>query len=372
MKRAQKDKIVEDLAKKIVFLVGPRQVGKTWLAKEISHSFGKSVYLNYDRLEDREIIKNEAWLPDTELLILDELHKMPKWKNFLKGVFDTKTDILKILVTGSARVDTFRQAGDSLAGRYFVHHLLPFSLSELKDVKEGQDIGRFLERGGFPEPFLVDSKEDASRWRMQYVNGLIRNDILDFEKIDDLRAMELIFDLLRSRVGSLLSLASLARDANISPNTVKRYISILEALYIIFLVRPYASNVARSIVRTPKVYFFDNGLVRGDVGAKLENFVAVSLLKHVLARRDYQGVDARLMYMRTKEGKEVDFCLVEDQKPAYLLEVKYADKSIDKSLQYFSDKYHLAGSQLIQELKHERQEGILQVRKATNYLRELS
>ena len=167
MYRKQIDYILKDLDKKIVFIVGPRQVGKTWLAMEIGKQFNKTTYLNYDSFEDRQIIKNEAWLNSTELLILDELHKMSSWKNYLKGVFDTKPTSLKILVTGSARLDTFRQTGDSLAGRFFVHHLFPFSISELKDKPISSDINHFIIRGGFPEPFLSDTDVDAIRWRNQ-------------------------------------------------------------------------------------------------------------------------------------------------------------------------------------------------------------
>lgn len=150
MERKQKSLIERDLRKKMIFLNGPRQVGKTWLAKDIARSYQRSVYLNYDRLEDRKIIQNESWLESTELLILDELHKMKGWKTYIKGVFDTRPDHLKILVTGSARLETFRQTGDSLAGRFFRHRLLPFSPAEVKEVMPGYTLERFLQRGGFP------------------------------------------------------------------------------------------------------------------------------------------------------------------------------------------------------------------------------
>jgi hypothetical protein len=190
MLRAQQQFITQDLAQKMVFLTGPRQVGKTYLAQEIAKGFQKSVYLNYDYFEDRDIIKNVGWLLDTELLILDELHKMRSWKNYLKGVYDTKPRNLKIIVTGSARLDMLRRSGDSMAGRFFTHRLNPLSLVEIPEDAE-KNLERLLSRGGFPEPYLAETDEEANRWRMQYVDGLIRNDILDFEKVHDFKAFSL-------------------------------------------------------------------------------------------------------------------------------------------------------------------------------------
>jgi predicted AAA+ superfamily ATPase len=169
MIRVQKNKIIADLNKKIALLVGPRQAGKTWLAKDIAKSFSDSLYLNYDDTKDREQIHKQSWPENTELLIFDELHKMPDWKTYLKGIFDTRPEHQKTLVTGSARLEIYDKVGDSLAGRYFCHHLLPLSLSELKQAGETPNIDRLLERGGFPEPYFADNEIEAMRWRMQYL-----------------------------------------------------------------------------------------------------------------------------------------------------------------------------------------------------------
>lgn len=284
MERIQKNAILQDLDKKMVFLAGPRQSGKTTLSKEIAKLFKAPVYLNYDRLEDRKLMLNEAWLASTDLLILEEIHKMPKWKNYLKGIYDTKQKNLHILVTGSARLEVFRSVGDSLAGRYFLHRLLPLSLAECFQLNENFSIDHFLERGGFPEPFLSSTLVDANRWRMQYVDSLLREDVLEFDNIQNLKSIPLVFELLRERVGSTVSFSSIARDAELSSNTVKKYIQILEALYIVFRVTPYSRNIGRSLLKEPKIYFFDSGLVKGDHGAQLENLVAVSLLKHVYGK----------------------------------------------------------------------------------------
>lgn len=371
MDRYQKTAILQDLHKKMVLLAGPRQAGKTTLAKAISEEFDTSVYLTYDRMEDRKIILKEAWLPTTELIILDEIHKMPKWKNYLKGVYDTKLPHQKILVTGSARLEIFNRVGDSLAGRFFLHRLLPLSPAECEHVKQSYTIDHFLERGGFPEPFLAKNAVEAKRWRLQYVDSLLRTDVLDFENIHNLNAIRLVFELLRSRVGSPISYSSIAEDVAISPNTVKKYIQIFEALYIVFRVTPFSKNIARSLLKEPKIYFFDVGLVKGDNGSKFENFVATCLLKHVLAKVDYQAENYSLNYLHTKDRQEVDFAIIKDERIERMVEVKYADPSVNSSLRYFYEKYEIPAVQVVKELKREHVDNGIEVVKGSNFLKSL-
>jgi len=323
-------------------------VGKTWLAKQVMAHYTNPLYLNYDNFDDRSVILEQSWRSKTDLLVFDELHKMKNWKQYIKGVFDKRGENQHILVTGSARLDTFRKAGEALTGRFFKHRLLPFSLKELNLVKSNIGISKLIESGGFPE-VLIATFEDENRWRNSYIDGLIREDILDFENITKLRKIQILVELLKQRVGSPISYSSLARDLEISSITVKKYIEILEALFIIFRVTPHSKNIARSILKEPKVYFYDTGLVDG-AGKKLENFIALSLLKHCYILCDQKGEHISLSYLRTKEGKEVDFCLVKNESLDRLIEVKTADLNISKSLIDFSNKYNVSAQQVVLDL----------------------
>lgn len=371
MERVQRKDIIRDLKKKMVLLAGPRQAGKTTLAKSIAKEFSSSIYLTFDRLADRQIILEESWLPNTELLILDGIHKMENWKNYLKGVFDTKPPDQKILVTGSARLEIFNQVGDSLAGRYFLHRLMPFSPAECEKVNVPYSIDHFLERGAFPEPFFAETLIDANRWRLQYVDSLTRHDVLEFDNIQNVKAIRLVFELLRMRVGSLVSYSSIAEDANLSPTTVKKYIEILEALYIIFRVTPFSNNIARSLLKEPKIYFFDSGLVKGDEGARFENFVAGCLLKHVFGMIDYLAESYSLQYLQTKDKHEVDFALVKDDIIEKMIEVKNSDHHPSKGLRYFHEKYNLPALQVVRHLKREKMGGSIEILEAKNFLKSL-
>ncbi|CAO5682166.1 MAG: putative protein [Holosporales bacterium] len=371
MQRIQKSSIINDLKKKMVLLVGPRQSGKTHLAKDISKSYNHSMYLNYDQIMDRQIIKDQSWLDKTDLLIFDELHKMPDWKNYLKGVYDTKLDHQSILVTGSARLDIFDKIGDSLAGRYFRHRLLPLSLSELKQSNENNDIERLLERGGFPEPFFEESIVDANRWRLQYINSILSTDVFEFEKIHNLKGMRLVFDLLRNKVGSPVSYKSLSEDVGVSSTTIKKYIQILESVYVLFVVTPYSKNIARSLLKEPKIYFFDTGLVMGDDGAKLENLIAVSLLKDVYARVDNKAEECELHYVRTKDGKEIDFVIAKPEGIEQAIDVKLSDKNFSKFLLIFKEKYNIPSLQVVKSIKNEYKKNDICIIKAQNFLNDL-
>jgi hypothetical protein len=376
MKRYLFDTVHSDLSKKMVLLTGPRQVGKTTLAKELIAEYSHPQYLNWDVVDDRRILLAQSWSPRTDLLVLDEIHKMQDWKSYLKGVFDSRAPGQSILVTGSARMETFRQSGESLAGRYFQTRLHPFSVREwveLTDARPDDALDRLIERGGLPEPFLAEDAVQAERWRKQYFTDLVREDVLEFSRIQEVRVMRLLVELLRGRVGSPLSIASIARDLQIAPTTVAKYIEILEALFIIFLVRPYHKNVARAILKEPKVYFFDNGYLLGDDGVKWENACAALLLKHIQFEQDFMGKESTLHYLRTKEGAEIDFVLCENDSPTHLIECKHADNTVTPALIKFAGLFPAARSiLLVRELRHEEYRRPVSVLNGANWLAELA
>ena len=375
MQRYLDQRVQADLARKMVFLTGPRQVGKTTLSRQLIAQRGGQ-YLNYDVAADRAIILNQRWSPQAPLLVLDEVHKMPGWKAWLKGVYDGKPPGQQLLVTGSARMDTFRQGGESLAGRFFGLRLHPISVREWCDhtgAEPAAALAHLLERGGFPEPCLAPDATEAQRWRRQYFDGLVRNDVLEFSRIQEVAAIRLFAEMLRTRVGSPLSLASIARDLAVSPVTLKKYLAILEALYIVFVVRPWHHNIGRSVLQAPKVYFFDNGLVEGDEGIRFENLMATALLKQVQWQHDVLGQEAGLHYLRTKDGAEVDFAISEGKRLTQLVECKLSDDKPHRALLRFaSEQGPVQAVQVVRNLRHSFLVGAVEVVQASVYLRGLA
>lgn len=340
MKRYCEPYIYQDLTKKMVFLGGPRQVGKTTLSKALmTGQFTNGTYLNWDNDEDRRAIIDKKWKADSPLIIFDELHKYARWKQWIKGVYDSKPLDQTYLVTGSARLDVYRRGGDSLMGRYHYWRLHPITIDELpKGVSKQEGYQRLLTVGGFPEPFLENDERESRRWRRERFDRILREDVRDIETIRNVQLLSLFVDSLRERVGGLVTLSNLANDLEISPKTAKHWLSTIEKMYIGFSVYPLTKNIPRSIIKPPKVFFYDNADVIGNHGAKLENLVATTLLKRLHFIEDYYGYKCQLHYIRDKDGREVDFVTVIDKKVIDLIEVKSSDDTISTSLKYYASK----------------------------------
>jgi len=323
--------VKKDLHQKMVFIGGPRQVGKTTLAK---HFLPPSTlgYLNWDIPSDREaILKYE--LPDSPIWIFDEIHKYTHWRNFLKGIYDQYAKKKEILVTGSARLDYYRRGGDSLQGRYHFLRLNPLSIAELK-IKDLKNALQLLNLGGFPEPFFTNEIIEAKRWSREYRQRLIQEDLIKLEHVKDLGTLELLMMRLPSLVGSPLSIKALSEDLQVSHATVSNWLNIFERLYAIFRTPPFGAPKLRAVKKEQKHYHYDWTLI-DNLSIRFENMVAIHLLKWVQFEEDTKARDLELRYFRDIDGREVDFIITEKMKPIMAIECKWDDTDIHKGLKYF-------------------------------------
>jgi predicted AAA+ superfamily ATPase len=323
-----------DLASKMVLIGGPRQVGKTTLAKQLL--VGELGYLNWDVPIHREHILQQE-LPITPLWVFDELHKYHHWRNFLKGIYDSRPETQQILVTGSAHLDFYRFSGDSLQGRYYYLRLHPLSLAELEANQKG-DLQALLELGGFPEPFFSGSSVVSKRWSRDYRTRLIYEDLIQLERVKDLGNIERLALRLPELVGSPLSINARREDLQVSHQSVALWLQIFERLYAIFRIPPFGAPKIRAVKKEQKHYQFDWTLV-SDQAARFENLVACALLKWVHFQQDTLGEAIDLYYFRDVDGREVDFVVVKDQKPCLFVECKWADANISPALKYMKARF---------------------------------
>jgi predicted AAA+ superfamily ATPase len=347
--------VSRDLARKIILITGPRQSGKTTLSKMLAPD---ADYLNFDSPDHRLRLLERTWDRKKKAVIFDELHKLKNWKSWLKGIYDTEGIPPALVVTGSAKLDTYKKVGDSLAGRFFQFRLHPLDLKEinslLPEISPESALQRLLEIGGFPEPYLQGETTYYKRWKRSHLDIIIRQDLIELENVQQITTIETLIQLLRKRVGSPVSYSSLAQDLQVSDKTVKRWLMLLENMYILFRVTPYHRNIARSLLKTPKFYFYDTGQVIGDRGIRLENATACALLKEIHFREDCFGEEMGLHYLQTKDGNEIDFLVTKATAPVLMLEVKWADSSRSKNFSLFDRCFdNIPKVQLVKELDRE-------------------
>ena len=347
MERYLNTALSEELGNKILLLTGPRQCGKTTLSKMLHADYQ---YINYDLAEHRLLLREKSWDRQRSVIIFDELHKMTGWKAWLKGIYDVEGLPPALLVTGSARLAAFRKTGDSLAGRHFQFRLHPLDLKEalaFTDLGRDEIFHRLMTVGGFPEPFLNGAQRYYNRWKRSHVDLILKEELLTLSAVRDIQSIETLIELLRSRVGSPVSANSLARDLQKSPNTIQHWLKLLEDLYVIFKVAPYHKNIARALLKEPKYYFYDNGMVQGDEGTRLENLVACALFKEIHRAQDVDGENVDLYFIKNKDGQEIDFLVTREKQPYQLVEVKWKDASLSQNFNRFLAEQSLKRVQVV-------------------------
>jgi uncharacterized protein len=360
MKRSYQYSFEEHLAKhrQMIFLTGARQVGKTTLCLGIDKD---AEYLNWDNQDNRMLIlggpsqvAEKAGLhllqDHKKIIVFDEIHKYTKWKDFLKGFFDTYNDRAKIVVTGSSRLDIYQKGRDSLMGRYFLYRLHPLSVREAtkaelheREIQEPTPINQdtfdnLFTYGGFPEPFLKSDKRFYLRWKKLRHQQFFQEDLRDFKQIQEIRQMEILAELLRHQAGQLINYSTLANKVRVSVDTIRRWMDVLNSLYYCFSIQPWRHNIARSLLKQPKTYLWDWSNIQ-DMGAKSENFVASHLKKAVDWWSDNGYGDYGLYFIRDKDKREVDFLVTREDQPWFLVEVKSGQSNhLSKHLLHFAER----------------------------------
>jgi len=370
-------KLFNELAsdKEMIFLTGPRQVGKTTLSQQVAQKYSNYLYFNWDLLPNKKkLIENPLFFQEINrkddsrpLITFDEIHKYKDWKNYLKGVYDQFKDDYQFLVTGSGRLDVYQKGGDSLAGRYFLFHMFPLTMTEIRKnqksltdflnhplknfvVSNPTDSRQWLETlfyfGGFPEPFTKNKQTFLNRWTKNYFRQIIHEDIRNFADVKKIDTVEMLFSLLPSKVGSPLSLNNLAGDLQVAFDSVKSWIDLMESVYLVFRLSPWTKKISRSILREKKLYLYHSPLI-SDEGNRFENLIAIELIRAITYWNESGWGHYNLHYLRNKEKKEVDFVITDKNNPLLLIEAKLNDTNAAENLIYFQNILQVPAVQLV-------------------------
>ncbi len=343
----------QEWGRQMRFITGPRQAGKTTLAKlKLRREDSPALYYLWDLRGVRDRYKADEFFFAADArgagrkpwVCFDEIHKMPKWKNILKGLFDESHERFNFIVTGSAKFDIARRAGDSLAGRYFTFHLFPLRLAELRGaaahpgpssaldftaarmeqrpLPDGLDA--LLRYSGFPEPFLGQSPALHRKWAQAYTDRVIREDLAPLTRITEHEYLLDLYRLLPEMVASPVSAPSLASHLEVSPQTIKGYLRRLADFHLIFKLSPYSKNIKRSLLKASKVYPYDWTRM-ADEARRFEGYIACELNALLQGWADASGEAMTLSYVRTRDKKETDFLIVREGRPWLLIEAKLSD-----------------------------------------------
>lgn len=329
----------DDLKHKMVFIGGPRQVGKTTFGLTfLGQPYEKQPgYLNWDDVLVRSALLKGELPPDEKIIVFDEIHKYARWRNLVKGFYDTCKSETSFIVTGSARLDYYSKGGDSLQGRYHYYRLHPFSLLEMSDTPSSDDLRALLKFGGFPEPFLRAEEKFWRRWQRERLQRVIYDDIRDLESIKEISLLELLAEELPNRVGSPLSVKNLKELLQVAHETVERWLKIFERMYYCYRISPYGPPRVRAVKKEQKLYLWDWSLVP-DSGPRFENYVASQLLKYCHFMEDTEGFRMELRFLRDTDKREIDFVVLKEGKPMFAVECKSGEKNINPSIFYFLER----------------------------------
>jgi hypothetical protein len=294
-------------------------------------------YLNWDDVLVRSaLLKGE--LPSKETrIIFDEIHKFARWRNLVKGFYDTRKSEVAFIITGSARLDYYRKGGDSLQGRYHYYRLHPFSLMELNADPTLGDFEGLLRFGGFPEPCLRAEERFWRRWQRERIHRVIYEDIRDLENIKEISLLELLAEELPNRIGSPLSVKKLKELLQVAHETVERWLRVFERMYYCFRIPPYGPPKVRAVKKEQKLYLWDWSMVPGS-GPRFENFIASQLLKYCHFMEDTEGFRMDLRFLRDTDKREIDFVVLKEGLPLFAVECKTGEKNINPSLLYFMER----------------------------------
>lgn len=329
--------IEADLAEKMVFISGPRQVGKTTLALSLlgATDARHPGYLTWDDVRARPLIRRGEMPAGERRVALDEIHKYARWRSLVKGLFDTRARGQSFIITGSARLEVYRRGGDSLQGRFHPYRLHPLSLPEVGGG--GDALETLLRFGGFPEPFLKGSERHWRRWQRERLDRVVRDDVRDLERVREISLIEMLVDALPTRVGSPLSVKSLREDLEVAHDTAERWITILENLFVCFRIAPFGAPRIRAVKKERKLYLWDWSMVEDD-GARFENLVASHLLKLCHFLEDTEGLRLELRFLRDTDGREVDFVVMRERRPWFAVECKSGERAVSTAVRYFKQR----------------------------------
>lgn len=340
--RYLRDDVTAALHSKMAFIGGPRQVGKTTLALSLLTPSAERhpAYLSWDDPKVPPRLRKGELPPGEPIVVLDEIHKYARWRNLVKGLYDTEKSFRSILVTGSARLDHYHKGGDSLAGRYRYFRLHPFSLREFAEsagASGKEHLTSLLKFGGFPEPLLAQSERKLRLWQRERMTRVVREDLRDLERVKEISLVEQLADLLPEKVGSPLSIKSLREDLQVDHKTAERWVSILENLYVCFRIPPFGAKRIRAVKKEQKLYLWDWSMVP-EPGPRFANLVASQLLKYCHWQEDVEGYRMELRFLRDTDKREVDFVVLRDKKPMFAVECKTGDKAASAAARYFAKR----------------------------------